>query len=127
LSLNPGDVVAFSALLNLVATTRNSAIENEMIVHSMQHRNTPALHAALGNYYSLQARWHDASQSYAEAVTLSPETADYLYNLAVSLDNLGDSRAAMETYQRAISLSELGTFTFSVVDASARLQVLQAN
>ena len=127
LSLDPVDVVAFSALLNLAAATRDPVIENEMVQHSFQHRDSPALHAVLGNYYSQTARWVMASRSYAAAVGLSPDTADYLYNLAVTLDNLGDSQAAIETYERALALSETGFFTFSVMDATARLQVLQGS
>ena len=127
LSLDPVDVVAFSALLNLAAATRDPVIENEMVLHSSQHRDSPALHAALGNYYSQTARWVMASRSYAAAVGLSPDTADYLYNLAVTLDNLGDSQAAIETYERALALSETGFYTFSVMDATARLQVLQGS
>ena len=127
LSLDPVDVVAFSALLNLAAATRDPVMENEMILHSSQHRDAPALHAALGNYYSQTARWVMASQSYATAVGLSPDTADYLYNLAVTLDNLGDSQAAIETYERALALSETGFYTFSVMDATARLRALRGN
>ena len=127
LSLDPVDVVAFSALLNLAAVTRNPVMENEMILHSSQHRDYPALHAALGNYYSQTDRWVMASQSYAAAVGLSPDTADYLYNLAVTLDNLGDSQAAIDTYERALALSETGFYTFSVLDATARLRVLRGN
>ena len=94
-------------------------------MHTSQYRHVPALHAALGNHYSQMARWTEASRSYASAVGLAPETADYLYNLAVSLDNLGDIQAAVETYQRALSLSEVGSYTFIQVDATARLQTLQ--
>jgi len=114
-------------MLNLIAVTRNASIENEMIAHTKQNRQIPSLHAALGNFYSQTARWRQASQSYAAAVGLAPDTADYLYNLAVSLDNLGDSQAAIETYDRALSLSDVSAYTFSVVEASARLRALQAN
>ena len=125
LSLNPDDSLAFSALLNLVATTADSSLEHEMKVHVSQYQDNPALHAALGNYYSQLARWDEASNSYGVAVGLSPDTPDYLYNLAVTLDNLGDMRSAAETYQRAISLSEVGSYTFSVAEVRARLQTLQ--
>ena len=49
------------------------------------------------------------------------------YNLAVTLDNLGDSQAAIETYERALALSETGFYTFSVMDATARLRALRGN
>jgi tetratricopeptide (TPR) repeat protein len=125
LSLHPDDALAFSSLLSLAGITRDTALENELVVHASQYRHVPALHAALGNHYSQTARWAEASRAYASAVGLAPDTADYLYNLAVSLDNLGDAQAAVETYQRALSLSEVGNYTFSPVDANARMQALQ--
>lgn len=125
LSLNPGDEVAFSGMLNLVATTGNRAIENEMIVHASQYQQMPVLHAALGNYYSRQSRWSEASNSYATAAALAPDTADYLYNLAVSLDQLGNTGAAIENYERAMAMSKTGHHSFDSITVNNRLQSLK--
>jgi len=126
LSLNPEDALAFSALLNLVATTRDSLAEHELKQHVAQYKNNAALHAALGNYFSQFARWDEASYAYGTAVGIAPETPDYLYNLAVTLDNLGDVNAARDTYQRAVSLSQTGSYTFDLNEVHARLSDLQA-
>jgi tetratricopeptide (TPR) repeat protein len=125
LSLNPGDEVAFSGMLNLVAATGNRAIENEMIVHASQYQQMPVLHAALGNYYSRQSRWSEASNSYATATALAPDTADYLYNLAVSLDQLGNTGAAIENYERAMAMSKRGHHSFDSITVNNRLQSLK--
>lgn len=125
LSLNPGDEVAFSGMLNLVAASGDRTIENEMIVHTTQYQQMPVLHAALGNYFSRQSRWSEASDSYATAAALAPDTADYLYNFAVSLDQLGNTVAAIENYERAMAVSATGHHSFDSITVSNRLQSLK--
>lgn len=68
--------------------------------------NTPALNFALGNLYAAERRWGDARQAYARAAHTAPDDPDYAYNLAVSLDHLGQREAALEAYERALRLAD---------------------
>jgi tetratricopeptide (TPR) repeat protein len=46
-----------------------------------------------------QGRWTDAAQAFAEAYRHMPE-ANFLYNVAASLDKAGDTRGAVKAYQQ---------------------------
>lgn len=77
------------------------------------HPRSSSLHFALGALYSKAGRWRDAQASFFAAWTAAPENADYVFNLAVSLDNLGQKQAAREHYQRALSLAEGRSVSFN--------------
>ena len=66
----------------------------------------------------------DAQQAYFNAYTHESGNADYVYNLAVSLDHLGQRRAAMDYYQKALSLADKRTTGFTSIQVQQRLQAL---
>jgi cytochrome c-type biogenesis protein CcmH/NrfG len=74
-------------------------------------------HYMLGNHYAAARRWTEAQSSYFEAARLAPDNADFAYNLAVSLDHLGQARNALLFYQRALAARTRGTFDRKVVEA----------
>ena len=83
------------------------------------------LHFALGNLLAAQGRWREAQQAYFEALRLDGEVADYAFNLAVSLDHLGEAKAAADYYRRALSLAEKhGGAHFDPAQARSRLERL---
>lgn len=71
-----------------------------------QHPGRHYLHYALGNFYVTQQRWKEAQQAYFEAFSLAPDNAVYAYNLAISLERLGQEPQALEFYRRALQLSD---------------------
>src|SRR5690606_22588549 len=77
------------------------------------HPEAAYLRFALGNWYARQARWADAQQAYFEAVRLDADNADYVFNLAVSLDRMGQEQAALGHYQRALTLADGGSASFN--------------
>ena len=77
-------------------------------------------HFLLGNLYAENRRWRDAQQAYFEAARLQPQNADYNYNLAVSLDHLGQGAAAADFYKRALAATSKGQFDTAAVDRRIR-------
>jgi tetratricopeptide (TPR) repeat protein len=62
------------------------------------------LHAALGGVYAEQNQWPSAQQAYFQAFRVDPASAEYAFNLAVSLDQMGKQDLALDYYQRARDL-----------------------
>jgi tetratricopeptide (TPR) repeat protein len=63
------------------------------------------LYFTLGNLYAEQGQWSSAQQAYFQAHQLSPENADYAFNLAVGLEHLGQPKLALDYYRKALDLS----------------------
>ncbi len=85
----------------------------------------PYLHFALGNWYAREQRWGDAQQAYFAAVHGQPRNADYVFNLAVSLDQLGQRKAALDYYRQAEALRS-ATTNFDGAAVAARIAALAA-
>lgn len=86
----------------------------------------PFLHFSLGNLYARQQRWREAQQAYFDAHSGYPDNADYLFNLAVSLDQLRQARLAVQYYNRALEASGRGGHAgFDKAAITARLRELQ--
>lgn len=81
---------------------------------------------ALGNLYASQARWREAQQAYFNAWTLAPDQPDHAYNLAVSLDQLRQSRLALQYYREALSLRGQRAAAFDTEAVTRRIASLQA-
>jgi tetratricopeptide (TPR) repeat protein len=121
----PSDVIAKAALL---ASTNNkgSAVENESLLKSMisDSPDTADLHFILGNVFASTSRWNDAQQSFFEAFRLDNENANYAYNLAVSLDHLGKTQAALQYYRLAMELAESSSVTLNTNVLASRIAAL---
>ena len=85
----------------------------------------PALLFALGNLYARQQRWSEAQQIYFRVYALEPDNPDFLFNLAVSLDHLRQSKLAHQYYQMALAASETRAASFDRNQARNRLLDLQ--
>lgn len=101
LELDPRDAVANAGMAALT-TGGNSESRLKTLLNEQQ--DSSALHFALGNRYAAQSRWADAQQSYFKAYKLEPGNAELAFNLAVSLDRLGQKKSAAQYYQRALEL-----------------------
>lgn len=62
-------------------------------------------HYALGNILARQLRWGEAQQAFFRACNLAPDNALYAYNLAVSLERLHQSGAAVPYYEKALQMT----------------------
>lgn len=80
---------------------------------------------ALGNYHVNQRQWPEAQQAYFKAVSQDPQQPDYVYNLAVALDHLSQSKAALPYYERAVQLANTRHAQFNLAQAQRRIQDLR--
>lgn len=82
------------------------------------------LNFALGNLYARQQRWAEAQQHYFNAVAAEPDNPDYLFNLAVSLDQLRQPRLAAQHYRLALEAATRRPASFDGESARHRLTAL---
>ncbi len=82
------------------------------------------LQFVLGNMYGSQQRWNEAQKAYFNALKLKPQDADYAYNLAVSLDHIGQKDAAAQFYRRALDFSSRSRANFDSNLVAEHLEVL---
>lgn len=106
--LDPTDAEAASGLASVQRSDPDQAESNlKKVLAANPH--TGSAHFALGNVYAQQQRWSEAQQAYFHAVGTAPANADYVFNLAVSLDRLGQNKLALENYRRALQLAHAGS------------------
>ncbi len=124
LALNPKDSMAASGLLSINeggVTTHNISQLKLML----QNEPTAAhLHFSLAHEYALQSRWPEAQQAYFQAYRYAPENADYAFNLAVSLEKVGQSKTALAYYHQALNRNANGTASFDRQRVTQRIATL---
>lgn len=122
--LNPRDPIAVAAISNLQNKTTSERDESKLKLMIRQSDNPSHLYFALGNIYSQQSRWPEAQQSYFRAWQSDNKNADYAFNLAVSLDQMGKQIEAVKFYKKSLMNAESGNTQFSIEAAESRLQQL---
>ena len=134
LEIEPRNSTALSAVANSQissesagsATADPAGTESRIKSMLAQQPEAANLHAALGNLYAAQNQWPLAQAAYFNASRYAPNSADYAFNLAVSLDQLGKSGLALAQYQRALSLlNNSGASSLDRTQLEARIQALQ--
>ncbi len=134
LEIEPRNTIALSAIANSQISTESAGAgavdyaDTESRIKSMlaQQPEAANLHATLGNLYAAQNQWSLAQAAYFNASRYAPNSADYAFNLAVSLDQLGKSGLALVQYRRALDLlNSAGTSSFDKTQLEARIQALQ--
>jgi tetratricopeptide (TPR) repeat protein len=124
LELDPRDGYAQAGLISLRGLTDPVQSESRLKTLLAQTPDSALLHYALGNLYAVQKRWPDAQGAYFRAFSGDPESADYAYNLAVSLDHLRQPKLALEYYQRALALAGNRAVGFNSAQVEARIREL---
>lgn len=105
LSLAPRNSVAQAALIGLVG--RADPAEGETrLKQLLAEQPAPFLYYALGNLYAGTSRWDLAEKAYFQAYQGDPANADYAYNLAVSLEHIGQPKPALTYYRLALDLGQ---------------------
>ncbi len=121
LDLDPRNATALAGIASLADFTRPEAVEMQLRMELDRNPDSAALHLSLGNLYASQGRWSEAQRSFFEAHRLQAGSADTLYNLAVSLDHLGQARLAREYYGRALEAAPGQATQFEPALVSRRL------
>jgi len=140
LEIEPRNSTALSAIANsqistesvAAATADNAGTESRIKSMLAQQPEAANLHAALGNLYAAQNQWPLAQMAYFNASRYAPNSADYAFNLAISLDQLGKPALALAQYQRALALlnnsgdaNSPGASNLDKAQLEARIQALQ--
>ena len=127
LELDPRNTYAQAGLVSLVGRADPTAAETRL-KQLIAREPLPSLHFTLGNLYADQSRWAEAQQAFFQAHTLESGNPDYTYNLAVSLEHIGQPRLAAGFYRRAVELAPQrgGRVGFNVNQAQDRARQLAA-
>lgn len=125
LELDPRDPVAAAGLSSM----QNDAVsvkehENYLLAMLQKNPGAAALNFALANVYARQGKWQSAQQYYFNAWQTDADNADYIYNLAVSLDQLGKTRQALRFYRDSLKKAGNRQVGFSREAVSRRIQEL---
>lgn len=104
LEVEPRNSVAQAAMIGLFSQADPVGSESRIKSLLAQQPEAAHLHAALGAIYAEQSQWPAAQQAYFQAHHFAPDNADYAFNLAVSLDQLGKSALALQYYKQALEL-----------------------
>lgn len=123
LKAQPQDPVATAALFSLTEADGESGAARLRLLLDTQG-DAPYIHAALGTWYARRARWADAQQSYFDAARLDASNPDYNFNLAVSLEHMGQAPAALDYYQKSLSLRAQHSAGFDAKIAQDRIRIL---
>lgn len=121
LELNPRDAVA-NAGMSALTTDDNRESRLKILLHEQQ--DSSPLNFALGNHYAAQERWGEAQLAYFNAYKLEPRNAGLAFNLAVSLDRLGQKKLAAQYYQSALQLDPSHSEGFDHAQISQRIEEL---
>ena len=121
----PHDPVALAGLSRLQAADPQQT-ETRLRNHLASQPDAPAPHLALAETLARQQRWAEAQQAWFQAHSLAPHEPDIAYNLAVSLDHLGQHRPAASYYRKALQLADRKPARFSREHCETRLKTLQA-
>ena len=124
LETDPRNETALAGLAALAEVARPGTVEAQLRQDVMRSQGSAALRFALGNVLAAQARWSEAQAEYFEAHRLDPGSADIAFNLAVSLDHLGQARLAADFYRRAIESARAQPAQFDAAAAQRRMSEL---
>jgi tetratricopeptide (TPR) repeat protein len=126
LRLEPSNTVAQGALLALFG--RADYETAELRLKELVAREPSAfLYQSLGTLYAEQGLWPQAQNAYFQAHRMEPRIPDHAYNLAVSLEHIGQRALAAMYYRRAVELARVRTTAaFDVAHAESRAAVITA-
>jgi len=89
-----------------------------------RHPASAAIRFALGNAHARNADWPEAARAFRLAHQADRTNADALFNLAVSLDHLGDATHAATYYRAAAEAARVQPVGFDTGAAITRLREL---
>lgn len=127
LRLEPSNAVAQGVLLAIFG--RADYPTAELRLKELTSREPVAfLYQALGTLYAEQGLWPQAQHAYFQAHRLEARNANHAYNLAVSLEHIGQRAQAAVYYRRAVELARARpTSAFDVAGAENRAARLTAS
>ena len=123
---NPADpAVQAAALSGSAAAADPQPTESRLKILLAAQPESAPLNFALANLFAGQQRWPEAQQRYFNAVAADGDHPDYLFNLAVSLDQMRQSRPAAQHYRLALEAADKRPAAFDRSQVQKRLLELQ--
>lgn len=122
---DPRDALAHAGLIGLKGQIDPLQAESRLKTLLAAQPEMPYLNFALGNLYASQDRWNEAQAAYFKAYSGEPQDPDTLFNLAISLDRLHQSKLARHYYSLALAAAENHPFSFDKTQLDTRLRELQ--
>ena len=122
---DPNDATAQAGLINAKGQADPGLAESRLKTALSSQPDSSALLFALGNLYARQQRWSDAQQTYFRAYASEPDNPDIIFNLAVSLDQLRQSKLAAQYYQMALNAAGGRAVAFDRSQVRNRILELQ--
>ena len=105
LNFDPDNSYAQAGMAMLTEAKYLPQQEAELKSLIQQQPNAAHLYFALGALYGKNNQWAAAQSAYFKAWSLENNNPDYAYNLAVSLDHIGQNKSALKFYQKALQLN----------------------
>lgn len=125
LKQDPNDAIASAALSGLQSDKSSMNADVDYLLSMLaKNPDAPQLHFAIGNVYAKQEKWKLAQQSYFSAWQADSENADYIFNLAVSLDQMNKSQQALTFYRDSLLKSKDKQVSFSADAVKKRITEL---
>lgn len=122
LKLDPRDQVAVSGMSNIEKLSLSSQDESKLKFMLQQQPSATHLNFSLGNYYARKGRWPEAQAEYFKAWQGNSDNADYVFNLAVSLDQLGKTNEALRFYKDSLLHANKKNISFSITEVENRIE-----
>lgn len=120
---DPSDPAVLAALL-AANTVGEPRLAESRLRSLLASQAAPSLEFALANLLARQRRWAEAQQAYFRAVAGDADNPDYLFNLAVSLDQLRQPRLAASYYRQALAAAASRAAAFDRPQAEQRAATL---
>ena len=125
LKLDPNDPLAIAALSSLRSNKSSPEVSEKYLVSMLEKTPDVAqLNFELGNVYAQQNNWPSAQKVYFKAWQQDNENPDYIFNLAVSLDQLGQQQQAMRFYKDSLLKAKNKQVSFSRATVEQRVTEL---
>ncbi len=122
LSIKPNNLNTLEAIANLSGLVPlNANWEKQLFEVTELYPNSSVLQNACGNSYASKHNWLAAQQNYFNALANSPNNPDYMVNLAVSYDHLGEYKLASQYYTQALAYAGTSRISFNHGQVKARL------
>jgi len=125
--LNPKDSLAIAGLSAIQNKINSEMSESELKFILSEQPEAAHLYFALGSIYAGQKKWADAQASFFSAWSAENTNADYAFNLAVSLDQLGKKSQAKQLYELSLKLNKTQRWSFSNQTVEKRIRALNEN
>ena len=127
LRLYPRDSVAEAALINFNDSGDYSRSESILKTFLQGEPDNSFLHYSLARLYAAQRRWPEAQQSFFDAHRIESSNADYAFNLAVSLEHIGQQQSAIDYYNVALDLADNFAVNFATSSFDSAVAISRIN